>query len=520
MDDNEEHSNGSKSTVKEQIFLELGKVKALNMTELHALVTKVRPGISYHAVYKALKNLVRHGVVEKNEDGYSISNKWVERVSAFFETAKRNYVYTKPIYLPGIKGFKESGETRIFIFENLEEAEKYRKQLQWEYLISGSKEPYCAMSGHLRSPLFSSERALNIMSMATKAKSKAFMLVAGDTQVDEWCADYYRNEFVRVQTGIKCTESCDTMILGDTVIQLYLPSDLREMIDAMYASVSEVSNLDVHQFYKKVYKELQDIKLVVIENPEIAHQLRAQIMAHFKFEKVAFFDVNGTLVNGFLAKIFAEYLSFNDKFDKKKLEQMVMLNTADKKGEITHDYLSDKVIRLYAEGLKGRAVEEIRDMARRFVDEGRVPLFRLSKRVFEWVNSYYRTIAITKAPEEIIEALKPIFAFDDIIASHLEVRDGKYTGKIKQTLNTKSEKAEAFEVWMNKTKCSLKGSLGFGNLYNDFSFLEQVEKPMLFGNPDLKSTQLAKKRGWPVFTESSDAHDVTKAINGVKRCRM
>jgi len=504
----------NKCCVKEQLMLELGQSqKALNVQELHTRIEKIRRGISYHAVHKAAKNLLKAGVVERQDKGYVLSKMWLEKASTYLESIRHNYLYDRPIKLPGMKEFKEEDDTRIFVFENLEEADTYRKQLQWEYLVSkGAKQPFCAMSCHLRSPLFASERALNIMNMATKARSKAFMIVAGNTPIDEWCADYYRNQFVHVQAGVQCAQACDTMVLGDTVVQLYLPFELKQYIESVYLSSQNVSDINIPEFYKRVYREMHDIKLVLIKNPEIAQQLQQQIMKNFDFDKVAFFDVNGTLVDSFLPRIFAEYLAFNDKFDKEKWHQMQMMRTAEKQGTVAHDRYISKTLQLYAEGLKGQSVEEIKTMANKFVEEGRIPLFGTSRRLFNWVSSHYKTIAITKTPEEIMEALQGVFAFDDVLAAQLEVKDGKYTGKMKRTLASKADKTKAFKEWLSKTQTNLDGSIGFGNLSHDFSFLEQVTKPVLVGNPDAESIRVAKRRRWLVFNESSDARDIIKAL--------
>ena len=54
------------NSVKELLLLELGQSqKALNVQELHNLIEKSRHGISYHAIHKAAKNLLKAGVVER-----------------------------------------------------------------------------------------------------------------------------------------------------------------------------------------------------------------------------------------------------------------------------------------------------------------------------------------------------------------------------------------------------------------------------------------------------------------------
>ena len=184
------HENG----VKDHVVLAIAREWPLTAQQLYERIIKERSDIGYHAVHKCCQQLLKSGVTKREEKGYLISSAWLEKVSAIVDTLKRSYVYNKPLFLPSMKDLSQEGDTRTFTFDNLAEADNYRKRMQWEYLVlDGAKHPYCAMSRHLRSPLFASERSLNIMSMATKAKSNAFIMCAGSTVIDEWCADYYRN---------------------------------------------------------------------------------------------------------------------------------------------------------------------------------------------------------------------------------------------------------------------------------------------------------------------------------------
>lgn len=496
--------------MKDLVIYRLSQNSLATVNDLHTAIEKQRNGISYHAVHKACRQLVAQGVLRRDKKMYLISPEWVERLCKFMDRVKASYSGQKFVNMAGLKEFFE-GDARTFVFDNLEEADNYRKRLQWEYLtLEGDKKPYCAMSRHLRSPLFSSERALNIMNMATKARSQAFIIVAGDTHIDRWCSDYYRNEFVRVQTGVPCAETCDTMILGDVVVQLHLSDELRTKFETTYINTSNVSDMNVSDFYNSMYRSPAAVKLTVMRNAELAQQLREQVMTRFDFKRIAVFDINGTLVDEFLVTLFAEYMMLNGKFDTKKMEEIAPLMKVPRT-DASYDRSLSKIMELYAGGLKGRTVEEVSAMARSFVEEGRVPVFRQSRRLFNWVNSHYRTIAITKTTGEIMEALKSVFAFDDVLASQLEVKGGKFTGRVASSLASRAAKAKSFKAWLKSANASLEGSIAFGDMAHDFAFMEHVEKPILL-NPEPKDAKIAKKRKWLVFDQSSDAAEMIAAL--------
>ncbi|MBI2584010.1 MAG: haloacid dehalogenase-like hydrolase [Candidatus Aenigmarchaeota archaeon] len=466
------------NSVKNIVLYELARKWPENVHQLHERVLAKRPGITYHAVHKAVSQLTRHGVLKKDSNSYYISPDWTEGVSALLENIKNSYIYTKPAFLPGLKDFVQEGETKALIFDNLEKADDYKKRLQWEYLIAtGERKPYCSMMQHLRSPIIASEKALNILTMAQQAKSEAFVLVAGNTPLDGWCADYYRNEFVKVQTDIKCAETCETAVLGDIVIQVYIPDDLQKALDAVYSRSQHVADISMPEFYS-IYRRSANIKFAVMKNAEIAQQLRNQILENFKRSRIAAFDINGTLVEGFLVKRFLMYLTALGVVEDKYLEKANLLKEMESAGNIMHKKHIEKTMELYARALKGKKREEIEILADKFIAEGMHSLYELfpfATRFFFRANSYFRTLAITKTTSEIMNAFLHILPFDFAITSELEVKNGVYTGRYTRNMAGYNAKKRALKQWLEKNG-ERNIYIGFGNRPEDLAFLEKSSR--------------------------------------------
>jgi phosphoserine phosphatase len=486
----------------------------LSVRQLHSKIVQHRSGITYHAVHKAARQLLAQGVLRREKNGYMISIDWIENLAGIIEQIKGNYLYKKPINLPGLMDFKQEGDTQTFIFETLAEAEAYRKRLQWEYLLKkGEKPPYCAMSGHLKSPLVSSERALNLLNTAKKANSEAYVIVSGNTPLDEWCADYYRNNLISVQTGVPCAEKCDVMILGDVVTQLYMPPRLQKYTDQIYHTIRDRSAINDQEFYRIVYNTKAEVKFVVIKNPAIAEQLRQQVLSNFRRERLSIFDINDCLVDGFLVKDFADYLLMRESFDRACDEAIKLAWSQYKKGALDYEKASNLVLENFALGLRGQQVKKIEQLAQEFVDEGRVPLFKYSRKVFNIAKSYTRTVAITKVPM-LAEAMKPIFPFDFILSAKLEAKDGIYTGKMEGSLSGRTKKAAALKAWMGKNKLSLKGSMGFGDSQHALGFLSAVDYPVVL-NPTPELLKVAKKSKWAIHMPGDETEKLLAEIKKI-----
>ncbi len=504
--------NGEKNA-KDLVILTLTQEWPLSVRQLHAKISHYRSGITYHAVHKAARQLLSQGVLRREKNGYMISIDWIENLAGIIEQIKGNYLHRKPLNLPGLMEFKQEGDTQTFTFETLAEAENYRKRLQWEYLLKkGDKAPYCAMAHHLKSPLMASERSLNLLNTATKAQSEAYVIVSGNSTLDEWCADYYRNQYISVQTGIPCAEKCDIMILGDVVTQLYLPQKLQKYIDISFDKSKDRSDVNDQEFYRLVYNAKSEVRFVVIKNPAIAEHLRRQVLSYFKRDRVAIFDVNDCLVDGFLITDFSDYLSIRESFSKECSEAIRLAWLQYKKGELDYDKAANAAIGKFALGLKGQPVEKVAKMAADFVEEGRVPLFKYSRRLFNLVRSYAKTIAVTKGTV-VIDAMKNIFPFDFVLSTKLEAKDGVYTGRVEKSLAGKGKKAAALKELMSKNKLGFEGSMGFGDSQHDLSFLDMVGTPVVL-NPTPELLKVAKKSRWLIHNPSDDTE---KLLSEVRR---
>lgn len=85
-----------------------------------------------------------------------------------------------------------------------------------------------------------------------------------------------------------------------------------------------------------------------------------------------------------------------------------------------------------------------------------------------------------------------------VIATELEIKDGKYTGKISGDIiygTTKRQKATELINYMN---LSLDNSYSYADHYTDLSILEIATYPVAV-NPDKKLKKVAQKRHWAII---------------------
>jgi len=273
--------------VKDIIIHVLSEEWPLSSNEIYTKA-KRKYGLNstYQAVHKMLKQLANQGVLAKEGKKYSISMKWAEKIEKFSKDLKTMLVSHKPLYLEGLSDFREETGMQTFVFDSFGTAEEYRKTLQKQYIESpGPKPPYVGQSRHLKSPVFYSEKSKEILDLINKTQTKCYLLVRGNTKIDGWCADYYRNNLVDIRTGVDVARNCDTMVVGNVVVQTYVPVQCRLFIDNLYSSAKNIPLIEIPKLYENIYKLKENTKLLVFKNPELAEQVRQQTIEYFNEKK-------------------------------------------------------------------------------------------------------------------------------------------------------------------------------------------------------------------------------------------
>ena len=265
--------------VKDLLIATLANSPPLTIKKLHSqLKKKYSVGATYQAIHKAVTSLVSQGVIARKYKVYSLNPNWISNLSQFVDELKRN-----TSKYSGIVESRQEGQTQILIFTSFEKAQEFKKEMQKEFFEQKHSSPpvYAGEDSHLISPLINSEKSLGLLNLVNAAKAKIYVAVCGDSVIDKWCANYYRDGGLSVRTGVPCANKCDVFVIGDKIVQIYSPEKLKEKLDKIYNSAGKISDVSVPQLYNDIYKKKVKIKVVITQNAELAEHIRERILGWF-----------------------------------------------------------------------------------------------------------------------------------------------------------------------------------------------------------------------------------------------
>ena len=209
----------------------------------------------------------------------------------------------------------------------------------------------------------------------------------------------------------------------------------------------------------------------------------------------AFFDFDGTLIDGYSASAF-----FTERLRKGDIGVRELVATISESVNVErrgHDV--DELMRIGVEAQAGKTVDELdrwanqvfrKKIAGKLYPEARV-LIDAHKRMGHTV-----VVASSATPPQI-KATADDLGIRHIVSTEMEIKDGVITGALASPIRWGEGKAQGVREFAKANKIVLKNSYAYSNGAEDVPFLSTVGHPCAL-NADAELTEIARQNKWPI----------------------
>jgi len=223
-----------------------------------------------------------------------------------------------------------------------------------------------------------------------------------------------------------------------------------------------------------------------------------------KKQKVAIFDIDGTIFRSSLLSELTEALIQEGIFSKKVRDEYIeeYSRWLDREGDY-YDYMW-AIVGVFEKEIKGVKNEVFLKIVKKVVDFHQNRVYRYTRDLLKKLKKQnYYLIAISHSPKDAVREFAKRVGFDKMYGRQMEVDDkGRITGKILFE-NTIMDKAKMLSVAVETHDLTLKDSIGVGDTSSDIPFLKMVDHPICF-NPNSQLYKFAKKNKWEIVVERKD----------------
>ena len=275
---------GKSGRIKDLIINILSFDWPLTLSQIHYKITKeYHRSVSYQATYKSLTELISENVISKQDRLYQINIHWVEKLKEFSVHIESNYKNNEKVpLLEGVLKVKTENNVTVMTFNSLLELDKMWLNIKKEYYKNRAVENEVTFweGNHCWWLLAYPELEYGEIEILKKKKVKDFVIVHNNTPLDLLAKKFYDRAGIKFRISKSKVES-DMTVFGDTIMQVYLPSQISEKIDEVYSKCKSTSDVDIHYLLKEVLTKDIQINLVLTRNREIAEQLKQKTVKDF-----------------------------------------------------------------------------------------------------------------------------------------------------------------------------------------------------------------------------------------------
>lgn len=225
---------------------------------------------------------------------------------------------------------------------------------------------------------------------------------------------------------------------------------------------------------------------------------------------ITFFDIDGTLVGGLTITSFAQYLTDGGNFNPdswNRMQQVSAVYANSQKRHKDYEKFAIGLVNRYANGLKGKATEDIAEKAKHFFEEamqGRIPNYEIlefAKPLVDMMKKHGATVAVSGSPVEGLQPLAKFLGFDELRATTSEIKNGSFTGNPARNLAIDTNKEAVVDEYIDRF--NPQTSFGFGDTTHDAPLLRRVRNPYVLGG-NSASHEMAIQNGWEIISNPNE----------------
>ncbi|MEI6219705.1 MAG: HAD-IB family hydrolase [Actinomycetes bacterium] len=217
-------------------------------------------------------------------------------------------------------------------------------------------------------------------------------------------------------------------------------------------------------------------------------------------KRVAFFDVDNTLMRGSSLFFLSKGMYQRGFFTKKDISNFVMANLRYRLSGIENREEIDKIQGAACEFFRGHDVASIEKMGIEVYDEYVSPA--LWQGTIEIANNHLdhdeEVWLVTATPKDLADLIANRLGFTGALGTVAEVKEGVYTGKLIGQLLHGPTKAIAIKALAAEHGIDLANSYAYSDSHHDIPLLEAVGNPRAI-NPDTLLQIHALREGWPIY---------------------
>jgi hypothetical protein len=274
--------NIKKNSTKDIIIRILSYQWPLSIKKLKAILKKEYGiNVSYQSIYQNLNELIEKEIVDKKNNEFLLNMDWIEQIQEFGRAVEQTYKGNRQIIGSEVESTQITFNSAYDLFKFiLEMISNHIDTFTEEQKKQGDLQIAHVLQTHLWSPFVASKTDYGLIKKLGSFGS-VYYVCKNKSLIDRMLANFYKSFNAKVKLGADVASDSEMYIIGDWVVQVFIPIEVKKEIDRIYSITKDILSFDIIRFYWTVGHQKVDIEVLINKNPSLADRLRIQVMNAF-----------------------------------------------------------------------------------------------------------------------------------------------------------------------------------------------------------------------------------------------
>ena len=250
--------------------------------KIYNSITKAGITVTYHKIFEKMQDMVKKGVMIKNDKLYSVSNVWVERTTKFMET-----IHTKQMMITEKNmcfGADSVQKVELLTFDSFSNYANYVKNLKLKVLESLENSEILWLANHSVISLLSLNDRPLLASEIKKRNIKYYSIIRGNTYLDNFLLEFNRKIGIKnYKIDLNDNNQSIIGIYGDNLLYVIYPQELIQQIEDFFQKTKSFD----HGSFKEIFDIVNTdhkISAILIKEKYLVDSYRKFIKSKFSNE--------------------------------------------------------------------------------------------------------------------------------------------------------------------------------------------------------------------------------------------
>jgi hypothetical protein len=245
-------------------------------------ITKAGITVTYHKVFEKMQDMVKKGIMVKNDRLYSVSNVWVERTFNFMVRMDNKKILKENPYFEQVSNMTNA---KVLSFNSLEMFLEFLNGVRGKFIDNcrGDNNEILWLGNHVFGPFMYTKTRISNLNKINKNKIGYYIAIRGNSLLDKKMLKFYNDQGIKTaKINVNDSSKNTIYIYNDTVFYVIRSVELMDKMDSICDNMKSLEDFNEKTKLCKLIQEENPFHVIMMKDEKLADYYKNRIKFLFR----------------------------------------------------------------------------------------------------------------------------------------------------------------------------------------------------------------------------------------------